>query len=104
KDRNPKCVVFVTANTIEDALISYDNGVDYVILPKILGSEKVNEHIEDILTNPDGILKHIARVRKKYIIRLETQLKKKIIDEHGPVYLKHLQRKYGLSLLGSKDL
>ncbi len=102
KKRNPKCIVFVTANNIEDALVSYDNGVDYVILPKLLGSERVNEHIDDILTNPDGIQRYIARLRKKYILTLETQLERKILNEYEPRYLKHLQKKFNLGILNDK--
>ncbi len=102
KRRNPKCIVFVTANNIEDALVSYDNGVDYVILPKLLGSERVNEHIDDILTNPEGIQRYIARLRKKYILTLETQLERKILNENEPKYLKHLQKKFNLGILNDK--
>ncbi|MBW6461747.1 MAG: cation:proton antiporter [DPANN group archaeon] len=103
KIRNPKCIVFVTANNIEDALVSYDNGVDYVILPKLLGSERVNEHIDDILTNPDGIQRYIARLRRKYILTLETQLERKILNEYEPRYLKHLQKKFNFGILNNAD-
>ncbi len=103
KERNPKCVVFVTSNTIEDALVMYDNGVDYVILPKMLGSEKVKEHIDDLLTNPEGMQRHIARARKKYIMLLESQLERKILDENEPLYLKHLQKKFHI-MMGGKSV
>ena len=104
KKRNPKCIVFVTANTIEDALESYDYGVDYVILPKMLGSEKVNEHIDSILANPEGVQRHMASLRRKYMTSLEGLLKKKILYEYEPAYLKYLQKKFRRTFTLNKDL
>ncbi len=104
KKRNPRCVMFITANTVETALRAYDSGVDYVILPKMLGSERVNEHIDKILANPDEVQRYIAHMRKKYILNLEVQLGKKILDEYEPNYLKHLRKKFNFDLQANKTL
>lgn len=48
KKENHKAVVFVTADTIEDALRLYKEGADYVILPHFLGGERVSSLIQDV--------------------------------------------------------
>lgn len=43
KKINRKAIVVVTAHNVEDALSYYEQGVDYVILPHLLGGEHVGE-------------------------------------------------------------
>jgi Kef-type K+ transport system membrane component KefB len=45
---NHKALIFVTAETVSDALYLYEAGADYVILPHYLGGEKVSDLIQDI--------------------------------------------------------
>ncbi|PIN87285.1 hypothetical protein COV19_00175 [Candidatus Woesearchaeota archaeon CG10_big_fil_rev_8_21_14_0_10_44_13] len=74
KRENPRAIVYLTASVIEDALILYREGADYVILPYFLGGEKVSTLIEE--TQGD--------YRKVSLTKLEqiNELKKRIELEH----------------------
>jgi Kef-type K+ transport system membrane component KefB/Trk K+ transport system NAD-binding subunit len=43
---NPDCITIVTSNYIDDALLYYKMGANYVILPHVLGGE----HVADLIT------------------------------------------------------
>ena len=44
---NKQAAVFVTTNSVEEALELYDLGADYVILPHFLGGDHVSLILED---------------------------------------------------------
>jgi Kef-type K+ transport system membrane component KefB len=69
KQKNKSLSVYVTANQIEDALLLYNAGADYVILPHFLGGEHVSLLIEDFSLNVGKIietkLKHIQELKRR---------------------------------------
>jgi len=69
KEVNKKALIFVTANQVEEALILYDAGADYVILPHLLGGDHVSILLEDFTGDINKILetklKHIDELRKR---------------------------------------
>ncbi len=48
KQENNMTLVFCRAHTIEDALEMYANGADYVIIPHLLGGERIAEMLDQI--------------------------------------------------------
>ena len=66
---NQKAAIFVTADTIEQALDLYKAGADYVILPHFLGGERVSSLIEE----SKGNLKNIIKQKHDHIGDLETR-------------------------------
>lgn len=89
KSINPGVDVIVTANTIDEALELYDDGADYVIMPKLISSERIGSYLSQIFT----VKKDIDEVRRREIVFLERRKEDEIIDRFEPDYLKHLQRK-----------
>ncbi len=69
KHVNQKAAIFVTADTIEQALDLYKAGADYVILPHFLGGERVSSLIEET----KGNLKTIIRHKQDHMVDLETR-------------------------------
>ena len=57
KDVNNKALIFTTATSIEKALMLYDAGADYVILPHFLGGEHVSLLIQRFSSNEDKVIK-----------------------------------------------
>ncbi len=49
--------VILTANTIARALDLYDEGADYVIIPQILGGEKVTDMLQGTISNKEKLSK-----------------------------------------------
>lgn len=89
KSVNNKIDILVTSNTIDEALELYDKGADYVILPKLISSERIGSYLSQMFT----LKKDIEEVRMKEIAFLERKKEEEIIDRFKPDYLKHLQRK-----------
>ena len=58
REANKNIVIFVTANDVEEALLLYDKGADYVILPHFLGGEHVSFLIKDIGKDIAKMVKH----------------------------------------------
>ncbi len=56
KEKNNRAVVILTATRISEALLLYENGADYVILPKVVAGKEISE----VLKNK-GELKEMKR-------------------------------------------
>ncbi len=69
-----KTTVIVTANNVQEALDLYDEGADYVVIPPILGGERV----ADMLKGPLGKKNQLAKLRNKHI---ETLLHSELLRE-----------------------
>ena len=82
KDVNKKALIFVTANQVEEALILYDAGADYVILPHLLGGDHVSILLEDFT----GDINKILETKLKHINELHKR--RKLGSEH-PMNLNH---------------
>lgn len=88
-ENNPDTDIFVTANTVEDALELYDDGADYVILPKLISSEKIAHYLKQIFTSK----RNIDDLKRSEITYLGKKEEEEIVDKYQPDYMKHLQRK-----------
>ncbi|MEA3430592.1 MAG: cation:proton antiporter [Nanoarchaeota archaeon] len=70
KKANKKLLVFVVAAHVRDALELYDFGADYVILPHLLGGEKMSfmleHHAGKISKLLKEKLKHIKQLQKRH--------------------------------------
>jgi len=82
KEVNKKALIFVTANQVEEALILYDAGADYVILPHLLGGDHVSILLEDFT----GDINKILETKLKHIDELHKR--RKLGSEH-PMNLNH---------------
>src|SRR3989339_1301560 len=75
---NEKMLIFVTANTVDDALEMYDRGADYVILPHFLGGEYVSVMIRQMKKNAANIIKaklaHIAELKHRRTLGHELSM------------------------------
>jgi Kef-type K+ transport system membrane component KefB len=70
-DINPKCVLIVHADTVEEAVELYDLGVTYVILPHYIGSERIGAFIRHNKFNRSEFRKY----REKHLAYLERELR-----------------------------
>ena len=70
KTANPKVIVILRAHTIEDAMILYRKGADYVLTPHFLGGEYLAEMIKETKTDPEGYKKerekHIKMLKERF--------------------------------------
>lgn len=68
-DINPKCVLIVHADTVEEAVELYEIGVTYVILPHYIGSERIGAFIRRNKFNKTEFKKY----REKHLAYLERE-------------------------------
>ncbi len=72
KDSGQKTMVFLTTNSVSDALEFYENGADYVIVPHFLGGEKAailldefaRKDMKDLRIEKDDHIKNMKRYAK----------------------------------------
>jgi len=69
KKANKKLLVFVVAAHVEDALELYDFGADYVILPHLLGGEKMSFMLE----HHAGKVSKLLKEKLKHIQQLQSR-------------------------------
>ncbi|RLI91799.1 MAG: hypothetical protein DRO90_01790 [Candidatus Altiarchaeales archaeon] len=67
---NPSAIVFTTANHLNDALELYKNGADYVILPNMLGGEKISEILGYRINRSE-----IEKLKRRHILQLEDLMR-----------------------------
>ncbi len=69
RQQNATIKVIVTSNTIDDALVLYEQGADYVILPHFLGGHYVSALLEDYHADTSRILRekihHISELKER---------------------------------------
>jgi len=72
RKKNQKAMVFLTSNSVADALALYELGADYVILPHFLGGDHVSILLEESVKSIKKLLKrkttHIKELRRKRTI------------------------------------
>jgi len=73
KDINPKMIVFITADSIDDALELYGAGADYVLLPKVITGELGFNLAKRILGNKSQI-KSIKNEQIKHLKKIHSLL------------------------------
>jgi len=74
KQMNPKILVFLTANHLNQALNLYARGADYVIVPHITCGERVSSMLDKVLPNR-GMLKEIRNRHLKMLLSLDSRYK-----------------------------
>ncbi len=79
KRHNPTALIFVIANYPEQALELYSAGADYVILPRLLGGEKVSEFLERYIDERNALIK----MKDKHITQLEAIRNEEILGGYG---------------------
>jgi hypothetical protein len=68
-EKNSKSITYTTAQTVDEALKLYDAVSDYVIVPHILGGERVSLLLEEQF---DDITK-IIETKKQHILELHER-------------------------------
>lgn len=86
---NPGALIFITANYPDQALELYDAGADYVILPRLLGGEKVSEFLEEYLEDKDTLLK----MRDSHMTQLEVIKNEELLNRYDLSFLGFLEKK-----------
>ena len=79
KQKNKKTAIFVTASQIEEALVLYQAGADYVILPHFLGGD----HVSFLLEKFDNKFNKLLREKIKHINELNHRKKLGHQHPHG---------------------
>ena len=68
KKVNSKCLVFLVANTTEEALDLYDEGADYVLIPQLIGGSHVSLILQEATENITNLIsrriEHIHELKK----------------------------------------
>ncbi|MCX8082615.1 MAG: cation:proton antiporter [bacterium] len=70
REKNKKAVVILTARQISDALILYENGADYVILPHFLGGLYTSQLIEKFKTHRENYVDESDRQIQELMERI----------------------------------
>jgi len=90
KKVNPKAIVFVTADRLDQALELYDLGADYVFLPRMLSGEKASELISRHLRKAEKL----EELKRSHIASLEFIKDEELLEKYEPSFLKSLERKF----------
>jgi voltage-gated potassium channel Kch len=78
KEINPDAILVMTATTPSDALLFYENGADYVIIPKIVSGEKASSYLYNLFRSR----KHAKEIRRSEIISLRRRKGMQILEAH----------------------
>ncbi len=96
RKKNPNIVVVISCPTIEDAIVAYRRGADFVLVPEYFGKEKVIEELSNIFMGPGSIRKNIEQEKKAYILRFDREIEKSILEENKPEILFQLEKELGI--------
>ncbi|MDK2908363.1 MAG: hypothetical protein PWQ87_821 [Candidatus Woesearchaeota archaeon] len=78
RKRNKRTLVFLTASNVDEALLLYEKGSDYVIVPHFLGGSHASLLIERFNDDSDGLAEH----KQQHIQEL---LERKSLGKHHPM-------------------
>ncbi|MDI3544110.1 MAG: hypothetical protein PWQ28_391 [Candidatus Woesearchaeota archaeon] len=78
RKRNKKTIVFLTASDVDEALLLYEKGSDYVIIPHFIGGSHTSLLLERFSNDSEGL----AENRQKHIQEL---LERKSLGKHHPM-------------------
>ncbi|MFH1835290.1 MAG: cation:proton antiporter [Methanobacteriota archaeon] len=90
KKLNPHALVFVTVETLDQALQLYDLGADYVFFPRMLSGEKASELLKKSMRNPRDVI----LLKGDHIKSLEFIKEEELLDRYEPSFLKSLEKKF----------
>jgi len=91
KERNPNAVVFVVADTLDEALELYNIGADYVIIPRFLAGERASIFIRMHARSP----KELEDEKIEHIRKLQHMKEDEVLEKYEPSSLKSLEKKIG---------
>ena len=90
RKRNPDALIIITASNTDNALTLYNAGADYVILPNMLGGERVSEFLRNYILSKEKF----KSIKKKHILQLENQRRLELLTSYEPSFLGVLERKF----------
>lgn len=82
---NPEVLIFLTANEIDDALVAYGRGADYVIIPKMLGRERTKQYIAQLF-KAKGSKGCLFAIKDKQMKILQKENEIEFEDKHKSLY------------------
>ncbi len=86
KKSNPETMVFISERQVSNAIELYNEGADYVIIPDIVGGERISEYMEQYMTD----IKSIEETRRKHIEKLEDIKREEKLGKYEYTILKEL--------------
>jgi Kef-type K+ transport system membrane component KefB/voltage-gated potassium channel Kch len=90
KRRNPKTLVFIVADDMDQALELYDAGADYVIIPKMVSGDRASDLIRTFIRDPP----RLKRMKEDHIFKLEDDKKDELLWKYEPSVLRSLEKKF----------
>jgi len=87
KQINPNIVIFVTAYQVDDALVLYNAGADYVVLPHFLGGHHASILLEEAS-------KDISKLIKRKIQHIKELNNRKILGHEHPRHRHHFPKEH----------
>jgi Kef-type K+ transport system membrane component KefB/voltage-gated potassium channel Kch len=89
KRRNPKTLVFIVADDMDQALELYDAGADYVIIPKMVSGDRASDLIRTFIRDPP----RLKKMKEDHIFKLEDDKKDELLWKYEPSVLRSLEKK-----------
>lgn len=89
KKRNPRTLVFIVGDDMDQALDLYDAGADYVIIPKMVSGDRASDLIRTFIREP---LK-MKKMKEEHIFKLEDEKKDDLLWKYEPSVLRSLELK-----------
>jgi Kef-type K+ transport system membrane component KefB/voltage-gated potassium channel Kch len=89
KKRNPRTLVFIVGDDMDQALELYDAGADYVIIPKMVSGDRASDLIRTFIKEP---LK-MKKMKEEHIFKLEDEKKDDLLWRYEPSVLRSLESK-----------
>jgi len=90
KRRNPKTLVFIVADDMDQALELYDAGADYVIIPKMVSGDRASDLIRTFIRDPP----RLRKMKEDHIFKLEDDKKDELLWKYEPSVLRSLEKKF----------
>ncbi len=72
REKNKKVPIFVTAESIRDALLFYEEGADYVIIPRYVGGK----HVSSLIQQAKGKVTELRKQKRKHLDEIQKRLEK----------------------------
>ena len=89
KKRNPKTLVFIVGDDMDQALELYDAGADYVIIPKMVSGDRASDLIRTFIREP----LRMKKMKEEHIFKLEDEKKEDLLWKYEPSVLRSLEKK-----------
>ncbi len=84
KKRNPRTLVFIVGDDMDQALELYDAGADYVIIPKMVSGDRASDLIRTFIREP----LRLKKMKEEHIFKLEDEKKEDLLWKYEPSVLR----------------